>query len=82
MAEGETSRALHNGSLASKAIGKPPRLDRVEISKHRSDKYRVNIWEQPAQDADVLPGLQASEGGVQEAGGRAADMRRRVGSGL
>ena len=28
-------------------IGKPPRLHRVEISKHHNGNYRVNIWEQP-----------------------------------
>jgi hypothetical protein len=27
-------------------IGKPPRLDRVEISRHHNGNYRVNIWEQ------------------------------------
>jgi ABC-type Zn2+ transport system substrate-binding protein/surface adhesin len=28
-------------------IGKPPRLDRVEVSRHHHGNYRVNIWEQP-----------------------------------
>jgi hypothetical protein len=28
-------------------IGRPPRLDRVEVSRHQSGNYRVNIWEQP-----------------------------------
>lgn len=28
-------------------IGKPPRLERVQISKHHNGNYRVNIWEQP-----------------------------------
>ncbi len=28
-------------------IGKPPRLDRIEVSRHHGGKYRVNIWEQP-----------------------------------
>ncbi len=27
-------------------IGKPPRLDRVEVCKQHNGKYRVNIWEQ------------------------------------
>ncbi len=27
-------------------IGKPPRLDRVEVSRHHNGHYRVNIWEQ------------------------------------
>ncbi len=29
-------------------IGKPPRLERVEVSRHHDGHYRVNIWEQPA----------------------------------
>jgi hypothetical protein len=28
-------------------IGKPPRLDRVEVSRHHNGNYRVNIWQQP-----------------------------------
>jgi hypothetical protein len=28
-------------------IGKPPRLDRLEISRHHNGKYRVNIWQNP-----------------------------------
>ena len=31
-------------------IGKPPRLDRVEVSRHHGGKYRVNIWQQPETD--------------------------------
>lgn len=31
-------------------IGKPPRLDRVEVSRHHGGKYRVNVWEQPEPD--------------------------------
>ena len=27
-------------------IGKPPRLDHVEVSRHHGGNYRVNIWEQ------------------------------------
>jgi hypothetical protein len=34
-------------------IGKPPRLDRVEVSRHHNGKYRVNIWEQPEADKNV-----------------------------
>ena len=26
-------------------IGKPPRLDHVEVSRHHNGNYRVNIWE-------------------------------------
>ena len=28
-------------------IGKPPRLDRLEVSRHHNGKYRVNVWQQP-----------------------------------
>jgi hypothetical protein len=28
-------------------IGKPPRLHRVEVSRHHNRSYRVNIWQQP-----------------------------------
>ena len=28
-------------------IGRPPRLDRVEVCKQHNGNYRVNIWEQP-----------------------------------
>jgi len=31
-------------------IGNPPRLDRVEVSRHHSGNYRVNIWQQPEPD--------------------------------
>lgn len=31
-------------------IGKPPRLDHVEVSRHHGRNYRVNIWQQPEPD--------------------------------
>jgi hypothetical protein len=34
-------------------IGKPPRLDRVEVSRHHNGKYRVNIWQQPEPDKNI-----------------------------
>ncbi|MGO8749612.1 MAG: hypothetical protein ACLQNE_26955 [Thermoguttaceae bacterium] len=34
-------------------IGKPPRLDRVEVSQHHGRKYRVNIWQQPEADKTI-----------------------------
>jgi hypothetical protein len=34
-------------------IGKPPRLDRVEVSRHHNGNYRVNIWEQPEPKKDI-----------------------------
>ena len=33
-------------------IGKPPRLDHVEVSRHHGGNYRVNIWEQPEPNPD------------------------------
>jgi hypothetical protein len=38
-------------------IGKPPRLDRVEVCKQHNGKYRVNIWEQtePKKNIAVTP---------------------------
>lgn len=34
-------------------IGKPPRLERVEVSRHHNGKYRVNIWQQPEPDRSI-----------------------------
>jgi hypothetical protein len=34
-------------------IGKPPRLDRVEVSRHHNGKYRVNIWQQSEPDKNL-----------------------------
>lgn len=34
-------------------IGRPPRLDRVEVSRHHGSKYRVNIWQQPESDKNI-----------------------------
>jgi hypothetical protein len=34
-------------------IGKPPRLDRVEICQHHHGKYRVNVWQQPEPDETI-----------------------------
>ena len=31
-------------------IGKSPRLDHLEISRHHNGNYRVNIWQQPDPD--------------------------------
>jgi hypothetical protein len=34
-------------------IGKPPRLDRVEVSRHHNGNYRVNIWEQAEPNKNI-----------------------------
>ena len=33
-------------------IGRPPRLDRVEVSRHHNGNYRVNIWQRPEPSKD------------------------------
>lgn len=39
-------------------IGRPPRLHRVEVSRHRNSNYRVNIWEQSEPTEDfAAPGV-------------------------
>ena len=38
-------------------IGRPPRLDRVEISRHHNGNYRVNIWEQPEPNKEFAISL-------------------------
>jgi len=35
-------------------IGKPPRLDRVEVSRHHHGNYRVNIWQQPEPNKNMV----------------------------
>jgi hypothetical protein len=35
-------------------IGLPPRLDRVEVSRHHNGNYRVNVWERPEPKKDVV----------------------------
>ena len=34
-------------------IGKPPRLYRVQVSRHHGGNYRVNIWQQPESDKNI-----------------------------
>jgi hypothetical protein len=40
-------------------IGKPPRLDRVEVSCHHNGRYRVNIWEQPEPNKNIAVSIGA-----------------------
>jgi hypothetical protein len=35
-------------------IGKPPRLDRVQVSRHHNGHYRVNIWEKPEPNKSMV----------------------------
>ena len=51
--EEPVAAANHTEKIKSQVlakIGKPPRLDRVEVSHHHNGKYRVNIWQQPEPD--------------------------------
>jgi hypothetical protein len=34
-------------------IGKLPRLDRLEVSRHHNGKYRVNVWQQPEPNKEI-----------------------------
>ena len=34
-------------------IGKPPRLERVEVCRHHNGKYRVNIWQQTELNKNI-----------------------------
>ncbi|HRX80403.1 MAG TPA: hypothetical protein P5307_15130 [Pirellulaceae bacterium] len=40
-------------------IGRPPRLQRVEVCRHHDGNYRVNIWEQlePKGDSVLSSGV-------------------------
>ena len=47
----------HTEKIKSQVLaktGKPPRLDRVEVSRHHSGNYRVNIWEQPEPNKNFV----------------------------
>ena len=46
----EQPKPNHTAKIKSQVlakIGKPPRLDHLEISRHHNGKYRVNIWQHP-----------------------------------
>jgi hypothetical protein len=52
----EQPKPNHTAKIKSQVlakIGKPPRLDRVEVSRHHNGKYRVNIWQQPEPDKNI-----------------------------
>jgi hypothetical protein len=47
----------HTGKIKAQVlakIGKPPRLDHVEVSRHHGGSYRVNIWEQPEPNKNIV----------------------------
>lgn len=52
----EQPKPNHTAKIKSQVlakIGNPPRLDRIEVSKHHNGKYRVNIWQQPEPDRNI-----------------------------
>ena len=52
----QPQKANHTERIKSQVlakIGRPPRLDRVEVSRHHGTKYRVNIWQQPESDKNI-----------------------------
>ncbi len=52
----QPQKANHTERIKSQVlakIGKPPRLDRVEVSRHHGSKYRVNIWQQPEPEKSL-----------------------------
>ncbi len=50
VAEQDYTQKIKSQVLAK--IGKPPRLHRVEVSRHHNSNYRVNIWERPDPTED------------------------------
>ena len=52
----QPKEANHTDQIKSQVlakIGKPPRLDHVEVSHHHDGKYRVNIWERPEPNKNI-----------------------------
>ena len=52
----QPKEANHTERIKSQVLGKigrPPRLDRVEVSRHHGSKYRVNVWQQPEPERNL-----------------------------
>lgn len=52
----QPSKTNHTETIKSQVlakIGRPPRLKRVEVSRHHGGNYRVNIWQQPEFDSSL-----------------------------
>jgi hypothetical protein len=52
----QTAEPNHTEKIRSQVlakIGKPPRLERVEVSRHHGGNYRVNVWEQPEANKSI-----------------------------
>jgi hypothetical protein len=55
-AAAEQSEPNHTETIKTQLLaklGKLPRLDHVEISRHHNGKYRVNIWQQREPDENI-----------------------------
>lgn len=55
--EEPVARPNHTEGIKSQVlakIGKPPRLDRVEVSQHHHGNYRVNIWQHPEPSESMI----------------------------
>ena len=58
----QPKEANHTEKIKSQVlakIGKPPGLERVEVSRHHHGNYRVNIWERPEPNKDLAVTLGA-----------------------
>jgi hypothetical protein len=52
----EQPKPNHTAKIKSQVlakIGKPPRLDHVEVSKYHNGKYRINIWQWTEPDKNI-----------------------------
>ena len=52
----QPQEANHTEKIKSQVLaitGRPPRLDRVEVSRHHNGNYRVNVWEQPEPNENI-----------------------------
>ena len=52
----QPQEANHTERIKSQVLGKigrPPRLDRVEVSRHHGSKYRVNVWQRPEPERNL-----------------------------
>ena len=51
-----TAETSHTETIKSQVlakIGRPPRLKRVEVTRHHGGNYRVNIWQQPEPEGKL-----------------------------
>lgn len=61
--EVETKDVDHTDKIKSQVlekIGNPPRLYRIEVSKHHNRNYRVNIWQRSEPEKNTSPTIALS----------------------